>query len=24
LEAPLQIFCFLCRSEIQNGRPRNT
>ena len=24
LEGPLQIFCFLCRSEIQDGRHRNT
>ena len=24
LEGPLQSFCFLCRSEIQDGRHRNT
>jgi hypothetical protein len=24
LEGPLQILCFLCRSEIQDGRHRNT
>jgi hypothetical protein len=24
LEGPLQIFCFLCRSEIQDGRHRRT
>jgi hypothetical protein len=24
LEGPLQILCFLCRSEIQNGRHRRT
>jgi hypothetical protein len=24
LESPLQSFCFLCRSEIQDGRHRNT
>ena len=24
LEGPLQSFCFLCRSEIQDGRQRRT
>jgi hypothetical protein len=24
LEGPLQSFCFLCRSEIQDGRHRRT
>jgi hypothetical protein len=24
LEGPLQILCFLCRSEIQDGRHRRT
>jgi hypothetical protein len=24
LEGPLQILCFLCPSEIQDGRHRNT
>ena len=24
MEGPLQILCFLCRSEIQDGRHRNT
>jgi hypothetical protein len=24
LEGPLQSYCFLCRSEIQDGHHRNT